>query len=208
MGVVRQRQASLKKDWTRARILAAAREVFAQRGYHGALVEDVAREAGVSKGAVYVHFPSKEELFLSLVEEAGVQLAGRVAAAVASARGGEAKVRAALEAALGAFAENESLTRLVLVEWVGLSPAFEERRFALETALARLIQSYLDEAVAEGRIPPQDTELAAFAWLGAIHALVVRWLHTRRPERLTDLVAPLSHLLLRSVGFWQEGSGG
>ncbi|MDR5710505.1 MAG: TetR/AcrR family transcriptional regulator [Armatimonadota bacterium] len=195
----------LQKHQTRARILEAARRVFARKGYHGTLMEEVAREAGLSKGALYFHFSSKEELFLSLVEEAGAQLAERVTAAIAAARGGEAKVRAALGAAVEAFAENEDLTRLVLVEWVGLSPEFEEKRFALETALARLIQTYLEEAMAEGRIPPQDTSLAAFAWLGAIRALVVRWLHTHYPERLVDLVPALSELLLRSVGFRREG---
>ncbi|MCS7172898.1 MAG: TetR/AcrR family transcriptional regulator [Armatimonadetes bacterium] len=202
---MRRAELALQKDRTRTRILEAARRVFARKGYHGTLMEDVAREAGLSKGALYFHFSSKEDLFLSLVEEAGVQLAERVTTAIAAARGGEAKVRAALQAAVEAFAENEDLTRLVLVEWVGLSPEFEEKRFALEVALARLTQIHLEEAVAEGRIPPQDTSLVAFAWLGAIRALVVRWLHTHHPERLVDLVPALSGLLLRSVGFRPEG---
>ncbi len=205
MQTLRRTQLALQKGRTRTRILAAARRVFARKGYHGTLMEDVARAAGLSKGALYFHFPSKEELFLSLVEDAGVQLAARVTAAITSARGGQAKVRAALAAAIEAFGENEDLTRLLLVEWVGLSPAFEEKRFALETALAHLIRSHLDEAATEGRIPPQDTEVAAFAWLGAIRALVVRWLHTHTPQRLGDLIPALSELLLRSVGFRPEG---
>ncbi|MER3460463.1 MAG: TetR family transcriptional regulator, partial [candidate division GAL15 bacterium] len=56
-----------RKERTRARILEAARRVFARSGYHGTLMDQVAQEAGLSKGALYVHFPSKEELFLALL---------------------------------------------------------------------------------------------------------------------------------------------
>lgn len=51
---------------TRRRLLEAARIVFARRGYRGASVEEIAAEAGYSKGAVYSNFESKEDLFLEL----------------------------------------------------------------------------------------------------------------------------------------------
>jgi len=53
----------------RSQILRAARAVFIQKGYLAARVEDVAKRAGLSKGAVYFYFSSKRELFLSLVQE-------------------------------------------------------------------------------------------------------------------------------------------
>lgn len=54
---------------TRARLLAAAGQVFAERGFAGATVEDVAEAAGYTKGAVYYNFADKEELFLALMDE-------------------------------------------------------------------------------------------------------------------------------------------
>ncbi len=54
---------------TRKRILDAASQVFARRGYGQATVEEIAAEAGVSNGALYHHFASKEELFRAIVEE-------------------------------------------------------------------------------------------------------------------------------------------
>jgi AcrR family transcriptional regulator len=54
---------------TRSALLGAAGRVFAERGYHGATLEDVVAEAGVSKGALYHYFSSKQELFLALLEE-------------------------------------------------------------------------------------------------------------------------------------------
>ena len=55
-----------KVDRTRADLLDAAARVFAARGFEGASVDDVAAEAGYTKGAVYAHFGSKRELFLAV----------------------------------------------------------------------------------------------------------------------------------------------
>ena len=61
-----------RKAKTRARLLHAARKVFAAKGYAGAAVDDVAIEAGMTKGAVYAHFRTKEALFLALLREQGL----------------------------------------------------------------------------------------------------------------------------------------
>lgn len=57
-----------RRRQTRDYLLQAAAEVFAERGFHGASLDDVAARAGFSKGAVYWHFKSKEDLFLALLE--------------------------------------------------------------------------------------------------------------------------------------------
>jgi AcrR family transcriptional regulator len=56
------------KALTRERLLAAARTVFAGRGFHGASVEEIAAEAGYSTGALYSNFEGKEALFLALLD--------------------------------------------------------------------------------------------------------------------------------------------
>jgi AcrR family transcriptional regulator len=71
---------SARRAQTRARLLEAAAQVYARRGFAGATLEEVASEAGFTKGAVYGHFGSKENLLLALVEE---YLAGQVAEQVA-----------------------------------------------------------------------------------------------------------------------------
>jgi AcrR family transcriptional regulator len=60
---------SARKAETRAALLAAAAGVYARRGFNGATLEEVAAEAGFTKGAVYAHFGSKENLLLALLEE-------------------------------------------------------------------------------------------------------------------------------------------
>jgi AcrR family transcriptional regulator len=67
---------------TRERMLAAARVVFARSGFHGASVEEIASEAGLSTGALYSNFEGKEDLFLVLMEREIDEHAREVAAAV------------------------------------------------------------------------------------------------------------------------------
>jgi AcrR family transcriptional regulator len=62
---IREEQRAL----TRARLIEAARGVFARRGFHGASLDEIAREAGATTGAIYSNFAGKEDLFLALFEE-------------------------------------------------------------------------------------------------------------------------------------------
>src|SRR5271165_5975415 len=57
-----------RRQQTREHLLAAAAEVFGQRGFHGASLDEVAAVAGFTKGAVYSNFKNKEDLFLALLE--------------------------------------------------------------------------------------------------------------------------------------------
>jgi AcrR family transcriptional regulator len=66
-----------QKARTRARLIAAARRVFARRGFHRALLEEIAEEAGYSTGAIYSNFSGKEELFLAVLDD---HIAARVRA--------------------------------------------------------------------------------------------------------------------------------
>jgi AcrR family transcriptional regulator len=65
-----QRRLSRKEsqEQTRTRLLEAAETVFSRRGFHGASIDEVAAEAGYSKGAVYSNFASKEDLLLELID--------------------------------------------------------------------------------------------------------------------------------------------
>jgi len=65
-----------RREQTRTRLLVAATRVFARHGYHGATLDQIAAEAGFTKGALYYNFASKEELFLALLDQ---HVAARIA---------------------------------------------------------------------------------------------------------------------------------
>ena len=70
-----------QSDRNRAELFAAARRVFLARGYHAATLEQIADEAGFSKGVVYSRFASKADMFLALLEDRIAERAGQNAAA-------------------------------------------------------------------------------------------------------------------------------
>lgn len=79
---------------TRGKILAVAKELFAARGYFGVSMQDLADTLGVSKAALYYHFPGKEKLFLAAVEKVFTALWGEIREASRQSRNpAEALVR-------------------------------------------------------------------------------------------------------------------
>jgi AcrR family transcriptional regulator len=79
---VRQAQ---RLEATRTAVVGAARELFGRQGYVETTVDEIAAAAGVAKGAVYHHFPTKERLFETVFEATTAALAARVAEAAATA---------------------------------------------------------------------------------------------------------------------------
>src|SRR2546425_6372248 len=142
---------------TRERILDAALEVFARKGYHRAIVDDIVRTSGTSKGAVYHHFPNKEAVFLALVDDFAARLARSAAAAIAEQHGALAKVECALTAALATFAANERLARLILLEAGSLRPAYPAKRAGVADRFAAPVPGDLDEAGGDRSIAPLHT---------------------------------------------------
>ena len=108
------------------------------------------------------------------------------------------------ETCIGAFFDeidgNRELARILLLEAVSLGPAYETKRAEIHERFAALIRGYLDEAAAEGSIPPLDTRVATLAWLGAVNEVVIQWLSRGEPDLLDEAVPALTPMLLRSIG--------
>lgn len=185
---------------TRARILDAALMAFSRQGYHGTRLDDIVEESATSKGAIYFHFANKERLFLALVDQFADLLERRVEEAIAPEPAGMKRVRTAVEEVLSTFGRYRRPAKVLLVQAVGLGSVFENKRAEVTDRFARMIQGYLEEAIAVGDIAPVDTEVVAMAWMGAIYALTIRWVTTGEPEpqRIMDSLVPI---LLKSVGY-------
>jgi TetR/AcrR family transcriptional regulator, fatty acid metabolism regulator protein len=180
-------------------LLDAALVVFTQHGYGDSAIDEIARASDTSKGGLYFHFPSKQALFLALLDEASVALLRGVEAAMAEETDPILRGDAALREVLHAFAGHRLLTRLLLVEALGAGKEFNAKLNDLHAAFAALIADCLDAAVAEGQIPPQDTQVAAHAWYGAVNHVVLRWLLNGEPARLEETYPALRSLLLYGV---------
>jgi AcrR family transcriptional regulator len=183
---------------TRDRLVQAAMDVFAARGYHGTTVDDIVAASATSKGAFYHYFPSKQGIFLHLLDRLAELVEASVESAIDQERGALAKVEVALRVVLEVASAHRDLARILLVEAAALGPVFEQSRLGIHRRFAAMIQRHLDRAVADHAIPSQDTHAAATAWIGAINEVV-----TQRLADGGDLLAALPALrtlLLRSIG--------
>lgn len=181
------------------RILDAAAQVFSRQGYRGASMDDIAAASETSKGGVYFHFPTKDAIYLALLDRMAALLRERAERAMAEADGPAAKLDAALVTMLHTFGAHRALARLFLIDALGASREFSERTLAVQEQFVALIKQQLDAAVAAGALPPVDTEITSVAWFGALFQVVTRWLLTGKPADLHDAYPALRALLSRSV---------
>lgn len=167
---------------TRERIVAAAIEVFARRGLHGARVADIAEEAGIAYGLVYHHFRNKEEIlaavraaafdrFASALEEAARKTRGDLRA------GGQAMGEAYIRFALG----DPDAYRLMF----DLSQPHPDRypELVRASARARHMMSAALEALVKAGIFVGDPQLLGYVFWATMHGLVVLHLAGKLPKK-------------------------
>jgi len=183
------------------RIIDAAERVFASKGYHATLVDEIACEAETSKGGVYFHFPNKQAIFLALLDRVARLLRERIEHAADQEHDPLSRADSALKQVLDTFKDHRRLARLFMVEALGAGPEFNQRMVEMRADFADLIRRYLDEAVAAKAIPPIDTKTAAAAWFGAINEIITRWALADQPSsRLDEIYPTLRTMLLRGIG--------
>lgn len=185
---------------TRGRILDAALNVFSRKGYYDTRMDEIVDESETSKGSIYFHFPNKERLFLALVDQFADLLERRVRDAIEPLPKGMKRVRMALQVCLETFGKYRRPAKILLVQAVGLGQPFEDKRNTVNDRFARLIQTYMQEAIEVGDIAPMDTDVVSVAWMGAIYGLIIRWVYTGdpTPDRIMSTLVPM---LLHSVGY-------
>lgn len=184
---------------TRERILEAAEAVFADNGYHDAIVDEIGRRTSLSKGGLYFHFPSKEGLFFAVLDRLADRLVKR--AEESSSGDGPALERAdkALRAVLLSLSRRRRFAKLLMVQGYSMGNSFERKRAEIFDRFAEVINSRLAEAVNEGEtVPGLDAALTSRIWLGAVNELVIQWLYTGGPSPM-DRVDEISRLLRRGV---------
>ena len=134
----------LKAHERRARILGAAEQEFAARGFHSTSMDDIASAAGITKPVLYDHFSSKLDLYRQLTEGIRDELTGRGAAAMAADAPPDRRIRTGIEAFFAFVEERPSAARVLLFTPVGepeLVDAAREVQAGATAALAALLVS-------------------------------------------------------------------
>lgn len=134
----------------RRRIQAAAREVFAERGYAKASIEHIAKQAGLSVGAIYLYFRSKEDLYVSLLEETLAHLDADLAARRAEVDTGE-RLSATFDRLLAWAGADVEGTRIVrLLSQPGVRPQLSDEVVTEVGAGMTRLRDHLGACLADG----------------------------------------------------------
>jgi TetR/AcrR family fatty acid metabolism transcriptional regulator len=167
----------VNKDEKRAEILDAAIRVFARAGFHPTKIEDVAREAGVAKGTIYLYFTSRDDILAAAFERFADEALRGVRALVESAEPALDRLRALVRAMVaGATAEPE-LARIVFDFWAVRGPGAATVDFArIYAEYRRLIALLLDRAAAEGALPAGVPEQTPAVLVGLVEGVLLQWL--------------------------------
>ena len=184
----------------RTAILSAATRVFARRGFFNAQVADVAREAGVAAGTVYLYFRSKDDLLTSIFEESMTRAGEETDRALAGVTDPVERLRCLARVHLGGLGSHRDLAIVFQVE-LRQSTKFMERFSGTQ------LRTYLDHlrdavcAAQEAGMFRADLNptLAAKAIFGALDEMVTNWVLSNRDHRLVDDADPVIDLLVNGM---------
>jgi AcrR family transcriptional regulator len=181
----------------KAQLLEVARKVFGAKGFHGVSMEDVAREAGVTKPILYDHFSSKEALYLALLDADSLELEERIRTALVAPTGNRERIRASFEAYFEFVDEHAEGFQLLMQETVG---ANEDFRRGVGAVRDRIQQEVSDLIVREsqGRLDREDADTVALGLVGMAET-AARHDPGGPPERRRRRVDTLVRLAWRGI---------
>jgi len=151
---------------TRRMLLDVARRLFAEHGYAGTGTEEVVRQAGVTRGALYYHFRDKRDLFRAVVEDLQGELMQRLLAASTPVSDPWERLSAAMQAFLDACLE-AAVQRIVLVEAPAILGWAEWREMDVRYGFG-LLRTGLQALLTAGLLEPQPIDPLAHLLLGAL----------------------------------------
>jgi AcrR family transcriptional regulator len=165
-------------------ILAAAGQVFAQKGYASARIIDVARAAGVGKGTIYEYFRSKEDLFFAVFEEVMATAARELSAAAMQLDGSfQQRMQVLSDGMIRSWLDQLEMYALVMEFWAATASSPSRRQFKAAfqdgyRQLRRVVGDVIEDAQRRGEISARaDAVKTASALIGTWDALLLQaWL--------------------------------
>ncbi|MCU0559104.1 MAG: TetR family transcriptional regulator [Desulfobacterales bacterium] len=182
-------------------ILEAAVKVFAENGFRQSTISQIAREAGVADGTIYLYFKNKDDILVQFFEYKARQVFERFRQEVDRAGDSAEKLRNLVRVHLREFQREPEMAVVYQVE------THQSRRLVEGQirAMAKMYQDIIAEIIEEGQregVIRKDlyVGLVKRFILGAVEAVIGTWLYTGRSYDLVSMADPLVDLLIRGIG--------
>ena len=182
-------------------IIEAAIKVFARKGFYHARVSEIAREAGVADGTIYLYFQNKDDILISLFEEGMSEVIVKVCAQIKEVDDPLEKIRLFALAHLSLIESNKDMAEIIQVELRQSTKFMKEYRNEKFYEYLDLIGGIIREGQAKGIIRA-DVEPGVFkrAFFGALDEMSRFWVLSRRPKYSINTAAEqISEFFIRGI---------
>ena len=181
-------------------IIEAAVRVFAREGYYNSRVSDIAREAGIAAGTIYLYFKTKDDILVRLFRDKMAEFVGALRKAIAGEPDAASKVRRLVSLHFRMLEENPDLAEVVQVELRQGQKFFRGASSQEIGAYFALIGSVLEEGVAERRFRSDlPVKVATKMLFGAMDQMATSWVLGKRGYRLADTADAVAEIFLQGV---------
>ena len=183
------------------RILDAAIKVFAEQGFHQSTISQIARQAGVADGTIYLYFKNKDDILVHFFNSKTRQVFSRFREAVKKADGAVDKLRALVQRHLEEFQADIHMAA-VYQAWT------HQFQRAAEPQIKEMAKMYLDIISEIVELGQQEGSLRKDLYLGlvkrfilgAVDEVINTWLHAGGRYDLTSMAEPLVDLFISGIG--------
>lgn len=188
------------QEFRKSELLAAARVVFSKKGFHEATIDDIAREAGVAKGTVYLYFKSKQDIYLDALRDGISHLNSRMRQEAAGDEPASAKLRRLLATKIAFFDENSEFFQILQSELGRGGNACIADCEDLYFEQSRIIEGILQQGIREGTMRKMNTKKASFAITDLTRGIAIQRILGWSKTRLNEEVEFMFNLILKGVG--------
>jgi TetR/AcrR family transcriptional regulator, fatty acid metabolism regulator protein len=184
----------------REAILRAATHVFARAGYFGSKVADIAREAGVADGTVYLYFKSKEEILRSVFERYAGEAIAEARRETEGLSDPREKLKRIASLHLERLGSDRDLAVVFQVELRGTTKFMEEFSAAGLAEYLSLVREVFAEGQAAGLFRRElNAKLVAKILFGALDEMATNWILSRRRYKLAPMADEVLDLFFKGV---------
>jgi len=181
-------------------IIEAAVRVFARKGYYNSRVSDIAREAGIAAGTIYLYFKTKDDILVTLFRDKMTEFVDAMRKAIATEPDAASKVRRLVSLHFRLLEEDPHLAEVLQVELRQGQKFFRGASGQEIAAYFALIGSVLEEGVAEGQFRLNGSVKVATKMLfGAMDQMATSWVLGKRGYRLVDTAGAVAEIFLQGV---------
>lgn len=154
---------------TRQQILEAAAQIFREKGFHAASMNDIAQAVNLQKGSLYHHVSSKQEILVAILDQALDMLIGEMMRVMEQDVLPEEKLRIAVGAYLEALTKRPDLAGVLLLEHRSLEPEYRLRHVPRRDRFENLWHQIIEQGIEQGVFKNNDPSLAVKALLGIMN---------------------------------------